>query len=109
MRISILVRVMGLLCFATCMVASAGAAAAGTSLAGQWRFQMDRRDAGVAKRWFDRALEERMELPGALQSQGHGDDITVDTAWTANVQDRRWFTAPEYAPYRRPGNVSFSQ
>jgi hypothetical protein len=74
-------------------------------LAGQWRFQLDRQDAGVAGRWFDRSLPDRVNLPGALPAQGIGDDITVDTKWTGGIVDRSWFTAPEYARYRQPGNV----
>ncbi len=75
------------------------------SLAGAWRFQLDRQDAGVSERWFDRALEQRIQLPGALQNQGFGDDISTETKWTANVNERSWFTAPRFEKYRQPGNV----
>lgn len=34
-----------------------------------------------------------------------GDAITVDTPWTGDINDRTWFTAPEYAPYRQAGQV----
>lgn len=54
-------------------------------LAGEWRFQLDRGDAGVTERWFERSLEQRLKLPGALQNQGFCDDITVDTKWTGEV------------------------
>jgi hypothetical protein len=84
---------------------SAPAANDAISLAGPWRFQLDRSDTGVAERWFERPLAAQIELPGALQNQGFGDDITVDTKWTANVNDRSWWTSPKYEKYRQPGSV----
>ena len=49
------------------------------SLAGTWRFQLDRDDVGLQERWFERELPQRIHLPGALQNQGFGDDVSVDT------------------------------
>lgn len=83
-------------------------AVAGTepvSLAGTWRFALDRGDVGIAESWFGRALPGRIHLPGALQNQGFGDDITVDTKWTGDVGSDRWRQRPEYAPYRQPGHI----
>jgi beta-galactosidase len=74
-------------------------------LAGEWRFQLDRGDAGVTERWFDRSLEQRLRLPGALQNQGFGDDITVDTKWTGDVGEDAWHKGSQYAKYRQPGNI----
>jgi hypothetical protein len=31
--------------------------------------------------------------------------VTPETRWTGGIIDKSWFTAPEYAPYREPGNV----
>ena len=84
---------------------AAGAAADRVSLAGQWRFQLDREDAGVKERWFERSLDQRIKLPGALQNQGFGDDITVDTKWTGEVGVDTWLKGPQYAKYRQPGNI----
>ncbi|MBI5396625.1 MAG: discoidin domain-containing protein [Verrucomicrobia bacterium] len=75
------------------------------SLAGPWRFQLDRNDAGVAEKWFERALPDKIKLPGTLTAQGIGDGVTVDTKWIGGIVDKSWFTAPEYAKYRQPGNV----
>jgi hypothetical protein len=75
------------------------------SLAGTWRFELDRDDAGLQERWFERALAQRIELPGALQNQGFGDDVSVETKWTANVIDRSWYTSAKFAKYRQPGDV----
>src|SRR5215831_18970611 len=67
--------------------------APGVSLAGQWRFQLDRDDAGVSERWFERALPDRIQLPGTLAAQDVGDDVTTNTSWTGTIVDRSWFTA----------------
>ena len=80
-------------------------AAEALSLAGQWRFQLDRADAGVSERWFERTLPDHVKLPGTLSEQGIGDRVTVDTKWIGSIVDKSWFTAPEYAKYREPGNV----
>jgi len=60
------------------------------SLAGWWRFQLDREDGGVENHWFERTMAQRLYLPGALQNQGFGDEITVDTQWTGDVGADRW-------------------
>jgi len=84
---------------------AAGAQADRVSLAGQWRFQLDREDAGVKERWFERTLDQRIRLPGALQNQGFGDDITVDTKWTGDVGADAWRKGTQYEKYRQPGNI----
>jgi len=86
----------------------AGAAQAGSgerNLAGSWRFALDREDRGIGEHWFASELPGHITLPGSLQAQGFGDEITVDTPWTGRIVDRSWFTDPRYAPYRQPGNV----
>jgi hypothetical protein len=75
------------------------------SLAGQWRFQLDRADVGVGERWFTRMLPDTFTLPGSLPAAGIGDDISTNTPWTGGIVDQSWFTAPEFAKYRQPGNV----
>jgi hypothetical protein len=74
-------------------------------LSGQWRFQLDRADAGIRERWFARTLPDQIELPGSLPAQGIGDDVSTNTPWIGSVKQSPWFTAPEYAKYRQPGNV----
>ena len=93
------------------LAAGAARAAEPVSLAGEWRFQLDRNDAGVSQQWFARTLPDRIELPGSLPGQGIGDPVTIDTQWTVGtpwtgfIADKSFFTAPEYEKYRRPGNV----
>ena len=76
-----------------------------TDLSGQWRFAMDRTDVGVKEEWFNKDLTDHIQIPGILQSQGFGDDISIDTPWVAALpRDMRWYLKPEYKAYTVPGN-----
>jgi beta-galactosidase len=78
------------------------------SLAGDWRFAMDRTDAGVSDSWFSKPLAKpaSISLPGILQTQGFGDEITADTKFVAALpRDMRWYLLPQYKPYTVPGNI----
>lgn len=90
-----------------CLAFSLGAFAGEdtVSLSGKWRFQLDRADAGLAEQWSTQTLPGTIKLPGGLSEQGVGDPVTVDTKWTGSIVDKSWFTAPEFAEYRKPGNV----
>jgi len=81
------------------------AADAAIALSGTWRLALDRADAGIGEAWFSKPLEGRVELPGSLPGQGIGDPVTVQTRWIGGIVDKSFFTAPEYARYREPGNV----
>ena len=93
------------LAFLFCLAAKPAPASDTLSLAGQWRFALDRNDAGIAGDWFDQVLPDRIRLPGSLPGQGIGDPITTNTVWVGGIVDRSWFTAPEFEAYRQPGNV----
>ena len=75
------------------------------SLDGTWRFQLDRADAGIAENWAEKKLSGHIHLPGSLPEQGIGDDVTTNTVWTGGIRDTSYFTAPEFAKYRQPGNI----
>ncbi len=75
------------------------------SLAGEWRFAIDSLDRGQTENWATRQLSETLRLPGSMQEQGFGDDVSVNTPWTGQIVDQSWYTAPEYAKYREKGNV----
>lgn len=75
------------------------------NLAGNWHFQLDRNNTGTTERWFSRELTGTFALPGTLPGRGIGDPITAATKWTGGILDKSWFTAPEYALYRQPGNI----
>jgi hypothetical protein len=78
------------------------------SLAGQWRFSLDRDDVGVSQLWFAKVVpgDAQIALPGILQTQGYGDEITAETKFVAALpRDMRWYLLPQYAAYTRPGHV----
>ena len=74
-------------------------------LSGEWAFELDPDDVGITEQWYNQSLTGRITLPGSLQEQGYGNDISTDTRWTGQVVDRSWFTAPEYEKYRQNGNI----
>ncbi len=77
-------------------------------LAGEWTLALDPADRGQREHWYEAALAgptSRINLPGSLQEQGYGDDITLDTPWTGTIVDRQFFDDSRYAPYRKPGAI----
>jgi len=96
-------------------------------LAGQWRFALDRASElrqpadgirggpasslppgdGIAQQWFNRVLTNRILLPGILQAQGYGDDISVDTSWVLTLGDAWWKLQPAALRehFSQPGHV----
>jgi beta-galactosidase/beta-glucuronidase len=74
------------------------------SLAGDWAFAIDRNDIGVNEKWFSKKLEDKIHLPGSMNENGKGDDVTLDTKWTGSIYDSSFFFQPRLAKYRQPGN-----
>jgi hypothetical protein len=74
-------------------------------LAGEWRFQIDSLDKGIEQQWFNRKLSDAITLPGSMTTNGKGNDVDINTPWVGNIWDTSWFVKPEYAPYRRKGNI----
>jgi beta-galactosidase len=83
----------------------AATSSAPVNLAGVWRFALDRADTGVKERWFARDLQDRIALPGILQSQGYGDDISTTTPWVHGLHDHYWFLREDYRAYAHPGQA----
>ena len=76
-------------------------------LSGSWRFQLDPDDVGVREGWWRRQLSGTITLPGSLQAQGYGNDVTIDTPWVGFVRDREWYKDPNYAPYQPKEGIRF--
>ena len=74
-------------------------------LDGEWRFQMDREDAGLAAKWFQRDLTDKIRLPGILQAQGYGDLITKDTPWVLSLYDKNWSLRDDYKEFATGDDV----
>jgi hypothetical protein len=77
------------------------------SLAGVWRFALDRNNAGLTEKWFTKKLQNKIKLPGILQAQGYGEDITTNTPWVTTLGDAWWKIQPAELRERfsQPGNV----
>ncbi len=60
------------------------------SLAGDWRFKLDRDNVGDSEKWFTTDLTDKIKLPGILQAQGYGDDISTDTPWVLTLGPPWW-------------------
>lgn len=78
-------------------------------LSGQWQFQTDPSDQGIAEKWFAQDLSDTIQLPGSMAERGKGDDISLDTKWTGNMwNDSLWYKSEEMEKYRQPGNIKVS-
>lgn len=75
------------------------------SIAGQWRFAIDRDDRGVVEKWYLQKPSETITLPGSMSSNFKGDNITLKTPWTGQIVDSSWFKKDEYAKYRTADNL----
>lgn len=75
------------------------------NLSGSWRFALDRDDRGIAEHWHDRNLPGMISLPGALQSQNYGDEISTATPWILSLYDRNWHAREKYKNYTKAGAV----
>ena len=68
-------------------------------LAGLWRFALDRNDEGVTQQWFTVRLPQYIRLPGILQDQNQGDEITTKTPWVLSLYDHFWYLREDYKDY----------
>lgn len=78
-----------------CLAASKLQSAETISLAGEWRFALDRDNVGTNENWFAKNLPDKIKLPGILQAQGYGDDISTNTPWVLTLGDAWWKLQPE--------------
>ena len=74
-------------------------------LSGEWKFQIDSLDQGIDERWYENSMNDIIALPGSMTTNGKGDNISVNTKWTAGIADSSWYFDEKYAKYREPGNV----
>ena len=75
------------------------------SLAGKWRFAIDKKDRGVEEKWFNKKLDDVISLPGSMTQNLKGDLVTLQTKWTSSIYDSSFFFRPSLVKYRQPGNL----
>lgn len=74
------------------------------SLAGEWKFQMGYEQAEPAHIPF----QDVIQIPGVLQAQGYGEEITRQTPWVSSLHDPLWYIRGEYQRGQEDGvNVPF--
>ena len=78
-------------------------------LSGRWQFKLDSLDVGIKKGWYEQSFDDCIDLPGALQNQGYGNDITTETPWVLGGAYRSgaWYTHPMYEPFRKKENLRY--
>ncbi len=74
------------------------------SLVGNWRFAMDPKDEGIAKHWADTRLNDQIELPGTMITRNKGEEVGLNTKWTASIYDSSFFFQPRLEKFRQPDN-----
>ncbi|TJZ61113.1 beta-glucuronidase [Sphingobacterium olei] len=74
-------------------------------LTGTWRFALDSADRGVHEQWYNKKLSQEVELPGSLNEQNIGHDISLTTPWTGSIYDSSYYFHPRLEKYRQPGNL----
>ncbi|MFC1497134.1 sugar-binding domain-containing protein [Verrucomicrobiota bacterium] len=72
------------------------------NLAGKWKFQIDPDDKGISEAWFNKELAKPINLPGSLQEQGYGNDLSTNTPWVAHIKVDKFFQAKEFDKWRKP-------
>ena len=90
---------------AFCLIAKVSFADDTIPLAGEWRFALDRTDVGTNKSWFAKKLPDKIQLPGVLEAQGYGDEISISTPWVLSLYDHGWYLRADYAAYTNAGSV----
>jgi len=73
-------------------------------ISGEWKFKIDSLDQGIEEEWFNNNFNETVNLPGSMNTNGKGNEISLQTKWTGSIFDSSFFFEPEYAEYRRPEN-----
>ncbi|HEY3760199.1 MAG TPA: hypothetical protein VGN23_00425 [Verrucomicrobiae bacterium] len=90
-----------------CLIGGNLLAAETMDLSGQWRFALDPNDLGITNTWFTSNLPDKITLPGILQAQGYGDDISTNTPWVLTLGDAWWKLQPAalHDHFSQPGHV----
>lgn len=74
-------------------------------LSGKWDFQIDRQDAGIKEKWFQKKLEDHINLPASMPQRLKGDEVTARTQWTGSLYDSSYYFNPYMEKYRIEGQV----
>lgn len=76
-------------------------------LSGEWSFKIDSLDSGIQENWYSNQFSESILLPGSMNTNDKGNELSVKTKWTGNIwdNDSLWYKDPKMAKYRQKGNI----
>lgn len=74
-------------------------------VSGTWRFAMDKENVGVSEQWYLQTLNDKVELPGSMLTNGKGEPVTIQTQWTGSLFDMAFFEQDKYERYRKEDNI----
>lgn len=74
-------------------------------ISGKWNYRLDPKDVGEAQRWYDDKFSDELLLPGSLNTNGIGEDVSVDTPWVGSMWNKCWYESDSYAKYREKDNT----
>ncbi len=68
-------------------------------LKGTWNLRLDPENVGETQHWELpwTKWDGTIEIPGCLQGQGYGEDISLFTPWVSGLHDPLWYQREEYA------------
>ena len=72
----------------------------GVSLDGKWAYRLDPNSLGQTEAWFKDKFTDELNLPGSLNTNGIGDEVSVNTPWTGSMWNRTWYKSESYKKYR---------
>lgn len=75
------------------------------NISGKWNFAIDYNNKGIEEKWFIKKLTDEVSLPGSMAENKKGDDVTLQTKWTASIYDSSFFFRPSLAKYRTADNL----
>jgi len=73
-------------------------------LSGTWQFRLATSPDSVADA-PPTSLEHTIQLPGSLQAQGFGDEVTLATEWTIQLLGDSWTKEARYAAHLKDGKL----
>jgi hypothetical protein len=76
------------------------------SLAGKWKFKIDRNNLGINDKWYLLEFKDTITLPGSLQIRGYGDNVSPTTKWLGSPIDN-FYKNSKFAVYRKENNFKF--
>lgn len=76
------------------------------SLAGKWKFKIDRNNAGINEKWYLQEFKDTITLPGSMQIRGYGDAVSSQTSWLGFPIDN-FFKNAKFAAYRKANSFKF--